>query len=222
RLNNNATTEAVKEINVKEANGAQSYKAPEKKDVRIEKKEINLLYIISNNGDNLRQWLSDAGSADDAGNGIKVEVSGNTTLTGETFRANNPTADNPTIYKFYKNNSNIESNLIITLNVSAVNILTFNTASDPSAFLKKNGKYTDVVVTGMADENGTIQFGYTDKTTRVGTTTQWNNIKKALNDYMQAGNGFYIGHDSIWTIGERPYNYSDNSANTRQIMNDIF
>lgn len=218
KLSNTAITSSVQPVDVKEALGAQTYKAPEKKDVRIEKKEINILYIISNNGDKLRQWLSDAGN--DSTSNIKVKVEGNRNLIGETFDSAN--GDNPTTYKFYKGNINSEANLIVTLNVSAVGIVRFNQANDPSAFLKKNSQYMDVVVTGMADENGTIQFGYSDKNTRVGTS-QWNKIEKALNDYMQAGNGFYIGHDSIWTISERGYNSNPgNSSNTRQIMNEIF
>ena len=71
----------------------------------------------------------------------------------------------------------------ITMTITQKSITDFNAATDPNAMLKKDGKYYDLIYLGAEDANG-----YQD--IAAGTLT-------SIQNYMNAGNGFLVGHDAF-------------------------
>lgn len=86
----------------------------------------------------------------------------------------------------------------LTFDVYAVSLATFN--NNPNMLKDNNGFKYDVVAMGMQDSNGMIGFADTAE------------VNAALREYMDAGNGFYIGHDSVFA--------NDNVRNV--VMNKFF
>lgn len=86
----------------------------------------------------------------------------------------------------------------LTFNVYAVELKDFN--NDPGLLKDGNGFKYDIVAVGMEDSNGHDEFANTDA------------VKNALREYMNAGNGFYIGHDSVF----------GDAHEQNHVMNEIF
>lgn len=170
-----ATTEKANSVTPSGGSGAKAYVPSAKKDVTISKKTINILNIYpkdnsGNTGDRLRLWMRDAG------------------LTYQSGPISGKSLNTPAIY----------TKGDLTFKVYAVSMADFNNNPD---ILKSGSSFKyDVVVVGMEDSNGGVEFANTDR------------VKNALQEYMNAGNGFYIGHDSVFG------DYPDRNS----VMNEIF
>ena len=156
------------------ADGARKYEEPEKKQSnKLVKSEIHVLNLYP-------QLRSDP--ADMKGKVLIKWMTELETAVNDPNKMKIIEGDATTDYLKFEVTAE-DTKEKITMTITQKSITDFNVATDPNTMLKKDGKYYDLIYLGAEDANG-----YQD--IAAGTLT-------SIQNYMNAGNGFLVGHDAF-------------------------
>ncbi|MBS6339338.1 MAG: Ig-like domain repeat protein [Eubacterium limosum] len=160
------------------AEGARTYEEPEKKQSnKLVKSTINVLNLYP-------QGKGSDGQPNPADTTGKVLINWMIDLAGAV-----KDPSKMQITKGIKDESYLEFTVkadndeVIKMTITQKSITEFNASQDPEAMLKKDGSYYDLIYLGAMDANGSQDIA--DKTLG------------PIQNYMNAGNGFLVGHDAF-------------------------